>query len=111
MNKNIYVVGHRNPDTDSVVSAAAYAKLKQAQGMADCQAIRAGKLSPQTEYIFSRFGVPVPEYIPTSYQRRITIYTANLSPSTPKHPCGTRWNRCKKAASALCPSLMITASI
>ena len=64
MNKNIYVVGHRNPDTDSVVSAAAYAKLKQAQGMADCQAIRAGKLSPQTEYIFSRFGVPVPEYIP-----------------------------------------------
>jgi manganese-dependent inorganic pyrophosphatase len=63
MNKRIYVIGHRNPDTDSVVSAAAYARLKQAQGM-NCIAARAGKLSPQTEYILDRFKVPVPEYLP-----------------------------------------------
>jgi manganese-dependent inorganic pyrophosphatase len=30
--KKIYVIGHKNPDTDSVVSAAAYARLKQLQG-------------------------------------------------------------------------------
>jgi manganese-dependent inorganic pyrophosphatase len=63
MNKQIYIIGHRNPDTDSVVSAAAYARLKQAQGM-NCIAARAGKLSPQTEYILDRFKVPVPEYLP-----------------------------------------------
>jgi manganese-dependent inorganic pyrophosphatase len=64
MEKKIYIIGHRNPDTDSVVSAAAYAALKQAQGIANCFPARAGKISPQTEYIFERFNVPVPEFIP-----------------------------------------------
>ncbi|WP_010263163.1 putative manganese-dependent inorganic diphosphatase [Treponema primitia] len=64
MEKQIYIIGHRNPDTDSVVSAAAYARLKQAQGQQNCFAARAGNLSPQTEYIFNRFKVPVPEHLP-----------------------------------------------
>jgi manganese-dependent inorganic pyrophosphatase len=64
MQQRIYVIGHRNPDTDSVVAAAAYAQLKQAQGEANCFAARAGNLNPQTEYIFQRFKAPVPEYIP-----------------------------------------------
>ncbi len=64
MNKTVYVIGHRNPDTDSVVSAAAYAHLKQELGLEGCKAARAGKMSPQTEYIFNRFKVPNPEYIP-----------------------------------------------
>ncbi len=61
--KKIYVIGHRNPDTDSVVSAAAYAALKQAQGIKNCYAARAGKPTPQTEYIFTRFKVPLPEFL------------------------------------------------
>jgi manganese-dependent inorganic pyrophosphatase len=64
MHHKIYIIGHRNPDTDSVVSAAAYAKLKQAQGVSYCFAARAGKITPQVEYIFNRFGVPIPEYLP-----------------------------------------------
>jgi manganese-dependent inorganic pyrophosphatase len=64
MEKCVYIIGHRNPDTDSVVSAAAYAALKRAQGLRNYRAARAGNLSPQTEYIFDRFGVPVPEYLP-----------------------------------------------
>ena len=62
--KNVYIIGHRNPDTDSVVSAAAYARLKQEAGETDYIAARAGKITPQTEYIFNRFKVPVPVYIP-----------------------------------------------
>ncbi len=62
--KKTYVIGHRNPDTDSVVSAAAYAYLKQKLGMKLCFAARAGRLNPQSEYIFNRFKVPVPEYLP-----------------------------------------------
>ena len=62
--KTVYVIGHRNPDTDSIVSAAAYARFKQLQGFSEHRAARAGKANPQTEYIFSRFSVPVPEYIP-----------------------------------------------
>jgi manganese-dependent inorganic pyrophosphatase len=64
MDKIIYVLGHKNPDTDSVVSAAAYAELKRAQGFSNVVAARAGAVNPQTEYIFHRFGVPLPEFIP-----------------------------------------------
>ena len=62
--KTVYVIGHRNPDSDSVISAAAYARLKQSLGNTEYIAARAGKISPQTEYIFNRFSVPIPEYIP-----------------------------------------------
>jgi manganese-dependent inorganic pyrophosphatase len=62
--KKTYIMGHRNPDTDSVVSAAAYARLKQLIGEETTIAVRGGKLSPQTEYIFERFQAPVPQYIP-----------------------------------------------
>lgn len=61
--KRIYVIGHRNPDADSVVSAAAYAALKQAKGVKNCVPARAGKPTPQTEYIFNRFKVPLPEFL------------------------------------------------
>lgn len=64
MEKLVYVIGHRNPDTDSVVSAAAYARLKNLQGLSNYRAGRAGKINPQTEYIFNRFAMPVPEFIP-----------------------------------------------
>ncbi len=64
MEKRVYVIGHRNPDTDSVVSAAAYARLKQQMGQDNCIAARAGKINPQTEYIFNRFKMPVPEFLP-----------------------------------------------
>ena len=62
--KSVFIIGHRNPDTDSVVSAAAYARLKQNMGNKEYIAARGGKVSPQTEYIFERFGVPIPQYIP-----------------------------------------------
>jgi manganese-dependent inorganic pyrophosphatase len=59
----VYVIGHRNPDTDSIVSATAYARLKQLMGQKEYRAARAGKLSPQTEYIFHRFNISAPEYV------------------------------------------------
>jgi manganese-dependent inorganic pyrophosphatase len=64
MQKKIYVIGHRNPDTDSVVSAAAYARLKQLQGQDNCFAARAGNINRQTEYVFERFGVSLPFFLP-----------------------------------------------
>jgi len=64
LEKKVYIIGHRNPDTDSIVSAAAYARLKHSQGYNNFFPARAGKVNPQTEYIFTRFGVPVPEFLP-----------------------------------------------
>ncbi len=62
--KTVYVIGHRNPDTDSCVAAAAYAALKTALGMPQHVAARAGKTTPQTEYIFQRCGIALPEFVP-----------------------------------------------
>lgn len=64
MNKKVYIIGHKNPDTDSIVSATAYARLKQLLGKSNYIAARAGKLAPQTEYIYKRFNVKPPRYIP-----------------------------------------------
>ena len=76
--KKIYVIGHRNPDTDSVVSAAAYTAFKQAQGAKNCVAARAGKPTPQTEYIFNRFKVPLPEFLPDLVPKVAYHYNPNI---------------------------------
>ncbi len=62
--RQILVIGHRNPDTDSIVSAIAHASLKRQQGYTRCMPARAGRLTPQTEYVLRRFGVEPPTFIP-----------------------------------------------
>ncbi|MBQ2570872.1 MAG: DHH family phosphoesterase, partial [Treponema sp.] len=46
MTKKVYIIGHRNPDTDSIVAAISYARLKQLLGHPEYIAARAGHLSP-----------------------------------------------------------------
>jgi len=64
MEKTVYIFGHKNPDTDAVVSAVSYARLKNLLGQTNVKAARAGHLNPQTSYIFEKFNVPRPQYIP-----------------------------------------------
>ena len=52
-----YVCGHRNPDVDSVTSAYALADLRRRTGMADVEAICAGRLPEKARWIFDHFGV------------------------------------------------------
>lgn len=61
--EQIYVTGHRNPDTDSVVSAMAYAALRNAVGERQYVAARLGHLSDETKLILNRFGFDPPVYI------------------------------------------------
>jgi manganese-dependent inorganic pyrophosphatase len=55
-----YVIGHRNPDTDSICSAIAYARLRQRQGVEGVTAARAGNLNRQTEFVLEELGVEPP---------------------------------------------------
>ena len=57
-----YVVGHQNPDTDSICAALTYANLKQELG-ADVEAIRVGKINAETEFILDEFDVDEPELV------------------------------------------------
>lgn len=58
--KTTYVIGHRNPDTDSIASAIGYAALKHKLGDPDVIAAMAGAPNPQTRYILDRLGIPEP---------------------------------------------------
>lgn len=60
----VYVIGHRNPDTDSICSAIAYADIKNRTQNGNFVAKRAGQINGETEYVLNRFGVRVPGYLP-----------------------------------------------
>jgi manganese-dependent inorganic pyrophosphatase len=61
--KTVYVIGHRNPDTDSIASAIAYADLKRRTGLPGAVAAMAGEPNPQTRYILGRLGIADPLYL------------------------------------------------
>ena len=56
----VVVIGHRNPDTDSICSAIAYAELKNKTSSLVCEARRAGRMNQETEFVLKRFGVAPP---------------------------------------------------
>lgn len=59
---NVFVLGHKNPDTDSVCSAIAYAHLKKELGM-DAEAIRLGEANNETLFALDHFKVPKPRLV------------------------------------------------
>lgn len=64
--KPIYVIGHKNPDTDSICSAIAYAHLKNVlAGEERYIPKRAGHTNGETKYVLRRFNVKKPGYCDT----------------------------------------------
>lgn len=61
--KDIFVIGHRNPDTDSICSAIAYAELKKTIDGNRYQAKRAGQINSETQFVLDYFKMPAPSYI------------------------------------------------
>ncbi len=65
--ENVYIIGHRNPDTDSICSAIAYANLKnsvEVDNKISYLPMRAGQLNEETEFVLKYFGVETPGYLP-----------------------------------------------
>ena len=61
--EKIYVIGHKNPDTDSICSAIAYADLRQKVTGQVHEAKRAGHVNDETAYVLERFGVEAPKLL------------------------------------------------
>ena len=60
---NVYVVGHKNPDTDSICSAIAYAHLKKQLTGNEYVARRAGQINEETHYVLKKFKVDPPDLL------------------------------------------------
>lgn len=61
--RKVWVVGHKNPDTDSICAAIAYANLKNKTEEGTFIPKKAGKLNSETKYVLKRFGIKEPETI------------------------------------------------
>ncbi len=75
----VFICGHKNPDTDSVASAASYAYLKnQISDEYEYIPIRCGNVNDQTKFIFQKAEATLPEYMKDIYPKVIDSMTTNL---------------------------------
>lgn len=75
----VYVVGHKNPDTDSVTSAIAYAEFKKAKGMDAVPAVQ-GEVNPETKMVLEKFGFSAPQqFTDASGQQVILVDHGDLA--------------------------------
>ncbi len=95
MNDKLYITGHRNPDSDSICAAIAYADLKKKLGATAIPA-RLGDINRETEFILNYFHIPVPDYLETV---KTQVSDLNLDPVIPISPnvsIKTAWMVMKK---------------
>lgn len=81
-----YVIGHKNPDSDSICSAIAYARLREAQGMEGVQPARAGTLNRQTEFVLEELAVNPPQLLTDVHPRVCDVLSPSLVTVPPDAP-------------------------
>ena len=75
-NDKIFVVGHKNPDTDSICSAIAYAEFKQMDGI-NAVAARAGEINPETKFVLEHFDAEEPVLLESAAGKKIILVDHN----------------------------------
>ncbi len=73
-----YVIGHRNPDADSICSAIAYAAYKEARGEKGHVAARCGNSNARIDTILNRFRHPLPVYLSDVWPRVRDMMESNV---------------------------------
>lgn len=76
MSPPVYVIGHQQPDTDTVCSALAYGRLKQSQG-ADAIPARAGEMNPETQFVLDYWDVQAPTLLEDAATERLILVDHN----------------------------------
>jgi manganese-dependent inorganic pyrophosphatase len=91
MNVNrIYVIGHVNPDTDSIAAALGYAWLLRERDGLDAIAARAGAVNPQTGWVLKNLGVEAPQLL-TDASPRFSSVMRHLDSVFPDQPLQDAW--------------------
>ena len=85
----VFVTGHKNPDTDSICSAIAYADLLFKIGRYNAVPVRLGEINRETEYILKRFNTEIPVLLKTVKQKvedleydKVTVFSKELTLKT-----------------------------
>ncbi len=86
----IYVIGHVNPDTDSIASAMGYAWLLRERDGADTLAARAGPLNPQTAWVLKELQLDAPMLL-TDASPRFESVMQRLDSTRPEAQLGAAW--------------------
>lgn len=76
MSEPIHVIGHQQPDTDTITAAIAYGRLKGAQG-ADAVPARAGELNPEAQFVLDRWDVDAPPLLEDATGKRLILVDHN----------------------------------
>jgi len=90
MQNKTYVVGHVNPDTDSIASAMGYSWLLNERDKADTVAARAGALNPQTAWLLKQLNLDAPTLL-TDASPRFESVMQRLDSIRPDAPLGAAW--------------------
>ncbi len=86
----IYVLGHKNPDTDSIAAAIGYAWLLRERDKEEAIAARVGAVRPQAEFALRRFGVEPPALLEDASPRFRSIANP-IEPLFPESPLAEAW--------------------
>ena len=78
MDNRTYVVGHVNPDTDSIASAIGYAWLLWERDEIDALPARAGATNPQTNWVLKRLGINAPSLLTDASPRFLNVLEVNM---------------------------------
>ncbi|AHF11003.1 MULTISPECIES: putative manganese-dependent inorganic diphosphatase [Dehalobacter] len=95
MDKLVFVTGHKNPDTDSICSAIAYAELKKKLGV-NAVPKRLGDINRETEFVLKHFGVEIPEHLFTVKTQVADLNVDQAFPVSPDISIKTAWHLMKK---------------
>jgi manganese-dependent inorganic pyrophosphatase len=95
MSERIFVVGHINPDTDSVASAMGYAWLLRERDKVDAIAARAGALNAQTSWVLKTLNIEAP-FLLTDASPRFESVMQRFDSATPNAQLGTAWTLASK---------------
>lgn len=92
MKDTVYITGHKNPDTDSIVAAITYANLKNRQGDINAIPIRLGKLSQETKFVLDYFGIESPKLKESMILKVSDISYDKAYAIDPSIPVRTAWD-------------------
>lgn len=101
----IYVIGHKNPDTDSICSAICYAYLKKAITGQDYVPKRAGEINAETDYVLKFFKAKSPDFVENVYTQVRDVEYRHMEGVSEKISIKKAWEKLSSSHATTLPAI------